>query len=104
VVLDLARFAPHQPIYAITSWKANTGREDVPSREILMALNSWRQNLPRHVYMLIVPDIELRAFHADSFPSGIVVSGGVVRWNSVLSSRGAERMLVHALNDPARRP
>jgi hypothetical protein len=104
VVLDLARLAPHQPIYAITSWKANTGREDVPSREILMALNSWRQNLPRHVYMLIVPDIELRAFHADSFPSGIVVSGGVVRWNSVLSSRGEERMLVHALNDPARKP
>jgi hypothetical protein len=103
VVLDLARFAPQQPIYAITSWRANTGREDVQSREILMALNSWRRNLPRHVYMLIVPDIELRAFYADSFPSGIVVSGGVVRWNSVLSSRGAERMLVHALNDPARR-
>jgi hypothetical protein len=104
VVLDLARFAPQQPIYAITSWKANTGREDVPSREILMALNLWRQNLPRHVYMLIVSNTELRAFHADSFPSGIVVSGGVVRWNSVLSSRGAERMLFHALNDPARRP
>jgi len=104
VVLDLARFAPQQPIYAITSWGANTGREDVPSREILMALNSWRQNLPRHVSMLIVPDNELRAFHGDSFPSGIVVSGGVVRWNSVLSSRGAERMLVHALSDPARRP
>jgi hypothetical protein len=104
VVLDLARFAPQQPIYAVTSWKANTGREDVPSGEILMALNSWRQNLPRHVYLLIVPDIELRAFYADSFPLGIVVRGGVVRWNSVLSSRGAERMLVHALNDPARRP
>jgi hypothetical protein len=104
VVLDLARFAPQQPIYAITSWRANTGREDVPSHEILTALSAWRQNLPRHVYMLIVPDIELRAFHADSFPLGIVVSGGVVRWNSILSSRGAERMLVHALNDPARRP
>jgi hypothetical protein len=103
VVLDLARFAPQQPIYAITSWGANTGREDVSSREILMALNAWRQNLPRHVSMLIVPDSELRAFHADSFPSGIVVSGGVVRWNSVLSSRGAERMIVHALNDPAKR-
>lgn len=87
VVLDLARYAPQQPIYAITSWRANTGREDVLSREILIALNSWRQNLPRHVHLLIVPDIELRAFHADSFPSGIVVSGGVVRWNSVLSSR-----------------
>ncbi len=103
VVLDLARFAPQQPIYAITSWKANTGRDDVPSHEILMALNSWRQNLPRHVYMLIVPDVELRAFHADSFPSGIVISGGVVRWNSVLSSRGAERMLVHTLKDPRKR-
>jgi hypothetical protein len=104
VVFDLARFAPQQPIYIITSWRANTGREDVPSHEILLALNSWRQNLPRHVSMLIVPDVELRAFHADSFPSGIVISGGVVRWNSVLSSRGAERMLVHTLNDPGKRP
>ena len=75
VVLDLARVAPQQPIYTITSWKANTGREDVPSHEVLMALNSWRQNLPSHVYMLIVPDVEMRAFHADSFPSGIVISG-----------------------------
>ena len=104
VVLDLARFAPQQPIYTITSWRANTGREDVPSHEILVALNSWRQNLPRHVYMLIVPDAELRAFHADSFPSGIVISGGVVRWNGVLSSRGAERMLLHTLKDPIKRP
>jgi hypothetical protein len=104
VVLDLARFAPQQPIYTITSWKANTGREDVPSHEILMALNAWRQNLPRHVYMVIVPDIELRAFHADSFPSGIVISGGVVRWNGILSSRGAERMLIHTLKDPRKSP
>ena len=104
VVHDLARVAPQQPIYTITSWKANTGREDVPSHEVLMALNSWRQNLPPHVYMLIVPDVEMRAFHADSFPSGIVIRGGIVRWNGVLSSRGAERMLVHTLKDPGKEP
>ena len=102
VVRDLARFAPKQRIYAVTSWRANTGREDVPSREILTALNSWQQNLPQHVHMLVVPDTTLRAFHADSFPSGIVVTDGVTRWNGVLSSRGAERMTVHALKDASK--
>ena len=102
MVRDLARFAPKQRIYAVTSWRANTGREDVPSREILTALNSWQQNLPQHVHILIVPDTTLRAFHADSFPSGIVVNDGVTRWNGVLSSRGAERMTVHALKDASK--
>ena len=100
VVHALARFSPRQRIYAVTSWSANTGREDVPSSEILTALNLWRQSLPPNVSMLVVPDIQLRAFHADSFPSGIVISRGVIRWNGVLSSSGAQRMLVHAWKDP----
>jgi len=54
--------------------------------------------------MLIVPDVELSAFHADSFPAGIVIRDGVVRSNSVLSSPGAERMLLRVLTDPAERP
>jgi hypothetical protein len=103
VVSDLARFAPQQPIYAITSWKANTGREDVPSNEILTALRSWRQSLPSHVSMLIVPDAELDAFHIDSFPAGIAIRDGVVRSNSILSSPGAEHMLLRALGDPTKK-
>jgi hypothetical protein len=54
--------------------------------------------------MIVVPDAELRAFHADSFPAGIAIRDGVVRSNSVLSSRGAERLLIHALMDNAERP
>jgi hypothetical protein len=104
VAIRLGRLAPQQPVYAITSWSANTGRLDAPSQEILMALNSWRQNLPQHSLMLIVPDSELRAFEADSFPAGIVIRDGIVRWNSALSSQGAERMLIHALKGHAERP
>jgi hypothetical protein len=104
VAIQLGRLALQQPVYAVTSWSANTGRLDAPSREILMALNSWRQNLPPHFSMLIVPDSELRAFSADSFPGGIVIRDGIVRWNSVISSQGAERMLVHALKGRVGRP
>jgi hypothetical protein len=99
VVGDLAKFAPQQPIYAITSWSANTGREDIPSNEILSALRLWRQSLPPHVSMLIVPNTELSTFHIDSFPAGIAIRDGIVRSNSILSSRGAEHMLVRPLGN-----
>jgi hypothetical protein len=49
--------------------------------------------------MLVVPDSELRAFHADAFPAGVVIVDGVVRSNGLLSSRGAVRVLVRALNE-----
>ena len=102
VARSLVKSAPQQSIYAITSWSANTGREDTPSKMILMALRLWQQTAPPHVFMIVVPDAELRAFHADSFPAGIAIRDGVVRSNSVLSSRGAERLLIHALMDNAR--
>jgi hypothetical protein len=100
----LGRLAPQQPIYAITSWGANTGLDDVPSKQMLMALRLWQETLPAHVSILIVPDAELSAFHDDSFPSGVVIRDGVVRSNFVLSSRGAQRMLLRALTDPSVRP
>ena len=101
---DLARFAPQQTIYAITSWSANTDREDVPSSEILAALRSWRQTLPPRVSMIIVPDTELSAFHTDSFPVGIVIRNGVVRSNGPLPSKGAELMFLRTLGDGAKGP
>jgi hypothetical protein len=103
VASNLAQFAPLQTIYAITSWSANTGGEDVPSNEILTALRSWRQSLPARVSMLIVPDAELSAFHADSFPAGIVIRDGVVRSNSPLSGRGAQHMLIRAPGDQGKK-
>jgi hypothetical protein len=97
----LARLAPQQTIYAITSWSANTGRDDVPSNEISTALRAWQRNLPANVHMVIVPNAELSVFHVDSFPAGIGIRAGTVRWNGVLSSQGAERMLFSAVSDRA---
>jgi hypothetical protein len=90
--------APQQTIYAITSWSANTGSDDAPSKMILAALRLWQETAPPHVKMLIVSDAELRAFHADSFPAGVVIVDGVVRSNVLLSSQGAVRVLAQALN------
>ena len=97
----LARIASQQTIYAITSWSANTGRDDVPSNEISMALREWQRNLPANVHMVIVPNAELSVFHVDSFPAGIVIREGTLRWNGVLSSQGAERMLFSTVSDRA---
>jgi hypothetical protein len=97
----LARLAPQQTIYAITSWSANTGRDDVPSNEISMALREWQRNLPANVHMVVVPNAELSVFHVDSFPAGIVIREGTLLWNGVLSSQGAERMLLSTLSGRA---
>jgi hypothetical protein len=95
----LARLVPRQTVYAITSWGANTGRDDVPSSQISTALRAWQQNLPSNVHMVIVPNAELSIFHTDSFPAGIVIREGAVRWNGVLSSQGEERILLSTLSD-----
>jgi hypothetical protein len=95
----LARLAPQQAIYAITSWSANTGRDHVPSNEISTALHEWQRNLPANVHMVVLPNAELSLFHVDSFPAGIGIREGTVRWNGVLSSQGAERMLLSTVSD-----
>ena len=102
IVHDLKKFMPQQPIYAITSWHANTGREDVQSSEVLEQLHSWQRSLlPRNISILIVPDSVLSGFHSDVFPAGILIRDGKVLTNSVLSSEGAERLLVNAVDDSA---
>jgi hypothetical protein len=97
----LARLAPQQTFYAITSWSANTGRDDVPSSQISTALREWQRNLPTNVHMVVVPNAELSAFHVDSFPDGIVIREGTLLWNGVLSSQGAERMLLSGVSSRA---
>jgi pimeloyl-ACP methyl ester carboxylesterase len=94
---DLAKLAPGQPIYAITSWHANTGSDDVRSNEVLEGLRTWQKGLPKAVSILIVPDSVLSAFHSDGFPGGIFIRDGVVMSNGALSSEGAERLLVNTL-------
>ena len=100
VVRDIAKFSGQRAISAVTSWSANTGREDKPTNESVSALRAWQRTLPPHVTLLIVPDSELSVFHADSFPAGIVIRDGIVRSNSVLSSQGSERVLLAATEGP----
>lgn len=104
VVRDLAKYSAQHRIYAITSWSANTGREDMPSDQILDALREWQRTLPPTVSVLVVPDKELNMFHADSFPSGIVIRDGIVLSNTVLSTQGSERLLLSAIANRVEKP
>lgn len=101
IASDLAKFTPQQSVYAITSWHANTGRDDVRSSDVLDGLRSWQRNLPKNVSILIVPDSVLIEFHCDVFPEGIVVRDGTVLSDIALSSEGAERLLVNAVAENA---
>lgn len=101
VAIDLARSLPQQPMYAITSWRANSGGDDVPSRQALDGLRSWRRSMPGRIVILIVPEAELDSFYAESFPAGILIRNGTVLSNGVLSGQGAERLLVNALKHQA---
>jgi hypothetical protein len=101
VAIDLARSVPQQPIYAITSWRANSGGDDVPSRQALDGLRSWQRSMPGRIVILIVPKAELDSFYAESFPAGILIRNGTVLSNGVLSGQGAERLLVNALKHRA---
>lgn len=98
ILRSLAQTIPQQIIYAITSWRANTGGEDKPSSQVLDGLRSWQRSLPQHVLILIVPDTELDSFAADIFPAGILISDGKVLMNSPLSGKGEQRRLLNLLN------
>ncbi len=102
ILRNLAKLAPQQPILAITSWHANTWREDLRSTEVLQGLRSWQSTLPKRVSIVIVPDQVLVKFQSDVFPAGILIRDGTVLSNSMLSSEGAERLLVNNLliNNP----
>jgi hypothetical protein len=102
ILSDLAKMAPTERIYAITSWRANTGREDVRSSEVLEGLLSWQRTMPKNVSLLVVPDAVLTAFHSDVFPVGIAIHDGTVVSNAALFSEGAERLLAAALRPSGR--
>jgi hypothetical protein len=97
VVRDLAKYSAQHRIYAITSWSANTGREDIPSDQVLDALREWQRTLPPTVSVLVVSEAQLNIFHADLFPAGIVIRDGIVRSNAVLSTQGSERLLIGSI-------
>ena len=87
-----------QPLYAVTSWAANTGGDDTPSTDLLEQMQSWQQALPPHVSLLILPDKSLRAFHPATYPAGIVSGVDHVLFNSPLQGDGSVRLLLYALN------
>lgn len=101
IASDLVQLAPQLPIYAITSWRSNTGRGDDPSREVLEQLRSWQKAMPKKISILVVPDSVLSDFHSDVFPIGILIRSGTVLSNLVLSGPGAERMVISALSPAA---
>ena len=94
ITRDLAKLVPLQSIYAVTSWHANTGGEDVRSNKVVDGLRSWQRSMPDKVSILIVPDSVLKGFHCDVFPVGILIRDGTVHSNITLSSVGTERLMV----------
>jgi hypothetical protein len=91
-IRDLAAAAPAHRVYALTSWTANTGGDDVKSPGTDAAVRAWQRALPPQVVPLIVPDSELQAFHIDQYPAAIVIDNGKVVSNIVLSDEGSVRM------------
>lgn len=97
ILTSLAQSAPRQVIFAVTSWHANTGGADEPSNQVLAALRAWQRTVPAHVLILLVPDAELDAFAADTFPAGVLMSQGKVLMNSPLTQKGEQRRLLDLL-------
>lgn len=97
-IRDLADTAPSAAIYAVTSWRANTGGTDEPSPELLPSLRAMSQTLPRRVPLLVVPDAELNAFHIDQFPAAVAISDGIVLSNVVLADQGSISMALAGIH------
>jgi hypothetical protein len=98
VIENLADAAPSAGIYAITSWRANTGGDDKPSPQILSSLRALSQSLPRKVPLLLVPDAELNAFHLDQYPAGVAIDEGTVLSNEVLTDAGSIQMTLYGIH------
>jgi hypothetical protein len=98
VIQDLADAAPSANIYAVTSWRANTGDDDRPSPAVVSALRILSQNLPRKVPLLVVPDGELNAFHLDQYPAGVAIDEGIVISDVVLADAGSLRMALYGIH------
>jgi hypothetical protein len=97
---NLANAAPSANIYAVTSWRANTGETDEPSTEILSLLRAMSQGLPRKFPLLVIPDAELNVFHLDQFPAAVAIDRGIVLSNVVLADQGSIHLAVAGI-EPA---
>jgi hypothetical protein len=104
LVQNIARSSPRSTIYAVTSWCANTGSQDSASASMMAALRTWRQSLPAHVSLLVVPDAELRAFHASQYPAGIAIQNSKVTFNAALTDEGVVRMMLGSVQAGKSKP
>jgi hypothetical protein len=98
VLRDLAQKLPNTPIYATTSWSANSGSHDAPSDSVFSALRAFQQSSPKHIALLIVPQPVMENLHVDSFPVGFVIRDGTVLFSGNLSGPGSEQMLLRTLD------
>jgi hypothetical protein len=97
IVRDFHVTAPRQKIYLLTSWTANTGMADEASKDILDSLRAAAGPLPTQISILVVPDAVLQQFHADTFPTAIVVRDGIIQANLPLDGDAAKRLSIFAL-------
>ena len=97
ILQTLTRSAPRQSFYAVTSWAANTGGPDAANDSLVAAMREFRKTLPAHTSLLIVADTELRLFHDDAFPAGIVLREGHVAAAAPLTGAAAVRLLLLSL-------
>ena len=93
---EIAKRAPQQMIYAISSWGANTGSESVHPDNVLDGIRAWKQAAPKNVQFVLVPDAVINSFHVDTYPTGVLIKDGIVRANTVLTGEGDVRVLLNA--------
>lgn len=83
-------------LYAVTSWKSNTGDEDKPARSTSDALKDLQKSMPLQARLMIVPDTFITTLSIGHYPSGVVFADGRIQWNAPLTCDGDIRLLIRA--------
>jgi hypothetical protein len=74
-IIEAIRNVANVKVYAVTSFHANTGGDDNPSKMVVHALGQFKQALPPEVKMAVLPAGTLASFAIDTYPSVIVING-----------------------------
>lgn len=98
-IIEAIRNIANVKVYAVTSFHANTGGDDSPSRMIVDALRRFKQALPPEVKMIVLPAGTLASFAIDTYPSVIVINAqGYIRMlEAFYGSPGSLRRLLIAV-------
>jgi hypothetical protein len=88
-------------LVAITSYAANTGGADTPSAAITKALEDLQKHFLPQVPLLVLPNRDLEAVAATSFPAAILIGAdGKIHFNGLFFTTGDLRMLIRAYLKP----